>query len=126
MRRAISQRILAIGLLMSRLVFADVIHMPEAQSAAQPVGDATMMAGMPCHGGRGAADTRVPHQGTSHQAPPGSGTCCNASQCLCFTTPALATRFTLPAASHLTLTTMATPSVQRATERETVFFRPPI
>ncbi len=126
MRRAITQRILAIGLILSRLVFADVVYMPEVQAATQPVGEMSMMTGMPCHDGMEAVDSPVQHQSTKHHTPAGGGTCCKSSQCLCAHAPALATKLVIPTMSLVSLTTVASPSLQRATERESVFFRPPI
>lgn len=126
MRRTLARSVFAIGLILSRVVVVDVVHMSEAHAATQPGGVSTIMTVMPCHDGMLASAPADQPQSSKHHAPPHGGTCCKPSQCLCLNTPALATRLPIPVMSLVSFTTVASPALQRATEPETAFFRPPI
>lgn len=127
MRGAVVRRIFAIGLMLSRIVLADVIHLPASQASTQGTGEMTMMAGMPCreHDGK-AVDPAGQPPSKQHHVPTDDESCCKPSQCLCLHAPALMPGLQIPAVSYVSYSNVVPLPVQRASWRATVFFRPPI
>jgi hypothetical protein len=128
MRRAVAHKIFAIGLVLSRLVLADVMHLPTAQAAHHGAVETMIPAGKPCHehGGIQAVDPKARTVSTERQMPAHDGACCKSSKCTCLQAPTLTMALQIPTLSGVRYADAAPVAVQRATWRETVFFRPPI
>jgi hypothetical protein len=114
MRRSFSRSLFAIGLVLTRLLLADVMHLPAAHATApestQPM---MMMVGDPC-------------PGMGHPVPANDGTCCKSAQCPCLHAPALLVALPIPAVFSISYADLPATPLQHVSSPPAVFFRPPI